>query len=328
MNRRDAVLSLLALGAVPLRCFAQDKGRRWRVGFLASRRRPASLGSDFYGAFLDKMRELGYVEGKNLVVEWRFAEGDYERLTGLAAELVQLKVDVIVTSGSPATRAAQKVTTTIPIVMAVVGDPLGSGIVTSLARPGGNLTGTSLLLGDMGPKQLEMLLSVVPKLSHVAVLFNPANFSQFPLLKSVQTAAQKTKVKILPVELRTPQEIEKAFATMRQQKAEALIVLPDPISNDNLREIAAHAAKIGLPSADSLREYVVAGGLMSYGQNYADNFRVVATYVDKIFKGANPGDLPIEQPTKFEMFINRKTAKALGLTIPQSLLISADRVIE
>jgi len=274
------------------------------------------------------MRELGYIEGKNLMIEWRFAEDDYERLPSLAAELVQLKVDVIVASGSGATRAAQNVTTTIPIVMANVGDALGSGIVKSLARPGGNITGTSLVLGDIGPKQLEMLLSVVPKLSRVAVLFNPASASYSPIQKSLQTAAQQTNVRILPVELRAAQGIENAFAIMTREKAEALIVLPDPIGNDHVRQIAENAVRTRLPSVASIREYVDAGGLMSYGQNWADNYRAAATYVDKILKGAHPGDLPVEQPTKFEMFINRKTAKALRLTIPQSLLISADQVIE
>jgi len=328
MNRRDTVLSLLVLGAAPLRSFAQQQGKVWRVGFLAPRRRPASLDSHAYGAFPQGMRELGYIEGKNLMIEWRFAEDDYERLPSLAAELVQLKVDVIVASGSGATRAAQNVTTTIPIVMANVGDALGSGIVKSLARPGGNITGTSLVLGDIGPKQLEMLLSVVPKLSRVAVLFNPASASYSPIQKSLQTAAQQTNVRILPVELRAAQGIENAFAIMTREKAEALIVLPDPIGNDHVRQIAENAGRTRLPSVASIREYVDAGGLMSYGQNWADNYRAAATYVDKILKGAHPGDLPVEQPTKFEMFINRKTAKALRLTIPQSLLISADQVIE
>jgi len=329
MNRREALLSLLLLGVIPLRSFAEQQSKLWRVGFLASRQRPASPNSDiFYGAFAQGMHELGYTEGESLVIEWRFADGHFERLPGLAAELVRLKVDVIVTSGSPATRAAQEATTTIPIVMAGVGDPLESGFVKSLARPGGNITGVSLLLGDMAPKQLEMLLRVAPKLSRTAVVFNPDNFSQFPLLKNVQAAARKVNVTILPVELRTPQEIEKAFATMAQANAEALIILPDPISNDHLQQIAKLAVRNHLPSVNSMREFVAAGGLMSYGQNYRDNFRGAATYVDKILKGATPGDLPIEQPTKFEMFINRKTAKALRLTIPQSLLISADQVIE
>ena len=329
MNRREALLLLLLLGVTPLKSFGEQQSKLWRVGFLASRQRPASPNSDiFYGAFAQGMRELGYIEGESLVIEWRFADGHFERLPGLAAELVRLKVDVIVTSGSPATRAAQEATTTIPIVMAGVGDPLESGFVKSLARPGGNITGVSLLLGDMAPKQLEMLLRVAPKLSRTAVVFNPDNFSQFPLLKNVQAAARKVNVTILPVELRTPQEIEKAFATMAQANAEALIILPDPISNDHLQQIAKLAVRNHLPSVDSMREFVAAGGLMSYGQNYRDNFRGAATYVDKILKGATPGDLPIEQPTKFEMFINRKTAKALRLTIPQSLLISADQVIE
>lgn len=330
MNNRRKFLFALGAGALaaPLSSFAQQQGKVWRVGFLAHRSRPASLDSDFYGAFPRGLRELGYVEGKNLVIEWRFADGKVERLPDLAAELVRLKVDVIVTSSTPTTSAAQKATTMIPIVMGPVADPVGSGFVKSLARPEGNITGLTNILVDISPKHLEMLLSMVPKLTRVAVLINPDNSSNIPMLKSVQAAAQRTSVKILPVEARSPQEIESAFSTMARQNTGAGIVMLDPFFFQQRRQIAELARKHRLPSISATTEYAEAGGLMGYGPNLADIYRRAATYVDKIFKGAKPGDLPVEQPTKFELVINGKTAKALGLIIPQSLLISADKVIE
>jgi putative ABC transport system substrate-binding protein len=275
------------------------------------------------------MRVLGYVEGKNLLIEWRSAEGNNERLPGLAAELVNLKVDVIVTAGGPpATSAAQKATTIIPIVMGNMGDPVGSGFVKSLARPGGNITGLSNLGSDIGPKHLEMLLSMVPKLSSVAILVNPTNSGHATILENVRAAAQKNGVKVLSVEARTPQEIENAFSTITKERAGAVIVANDSVFIAQRRQTADLATKNRLPSVQLSREYPEAGGLMSYGPIIGDNYRRAATYVDKILKGAKPADLPVEQPTKFEMVINGKTAKALGLKIPQSLLISADKVIE
>ena len=329
MNARRKLLIALGAGAltVPFASFAQQQGKVWRVGFLSQVGRPESLDSDSYGGFPRGMHQLGYVEGKNLVIEWRYADGKVERLPNLAAELVQLKVDAIVTAGAPATRAAQKATATIPIVMGSVGDPVGAGLVRSLAQPGGNITGISNLNQEIGPKRLEMLLSMVPKLARVAVLVNPDN-TPVELLKQVQAAARKSNVKILPVNARTPQGIENAFSMMAQEKAGAVIVAQDPFFVQQVRQIAQLAAKHRLPSVAGIQEYVDAGGLMSYGQNRADNYRRAATYVDKILKGAKPADLPVEQPTTFELFINRKTAKALGLKIPQSLLISADKVIE
>lgn len=328
MNRRDTVLGLLALSAAPLVSHAQQLGKIWRVGFLVPRRRPDSIDSDFIGAFPRGMRELGYVEGKNLVIEWRFADGQFERLPDLAAELVRLKVDVIVSGSSQAISALQKATTTIPVVMASSGDPIGSGFVKSLARPGGNITGLSNLTSDIGTKQLELLLSIVPKLSRVAVLVNPVNPSLATFLKNVQSAAQGVSVKVLPVEARTAREIENAFPAMTQGNASAVIVATDGLFVQQYRKIAELAAKNRLPSVSQLREYVEAGGLVSYGPNLAEQFRRAATYVDKIFKGAKPGDLPVEQSTKFELLINDKTAKALGLTISSELLSRADRVIE
>ena len=323
---------LIALGAcvltAPFGSFAQQQGKIWRVGFLSQRNRPISFDSDIFGAFRQGMRELGYVEGKNLVIEWRFADSQYERLPGLALELAQMKMDVLVAGGNDAPLAMQKATTTIPIVMANASDPVGSGLIKSLARPGGNITGLTTISYDLGPKRLEMLLGMVPKLSRVAVLVNPANTVHTRSLKQVQAAAQKLGVKILPVEARTAPEIEKAFSVMAREKAGAVMVERDALFNQQVRQFAELAMKHRLPSIFGIREYVEAGGLMSYGPNNVDGFRRAATYVDKILKGAKPGDLPVEQPTTFELFINRKTAKALGLTIPQSLLISADKVIE
>jgi putative ABC transport system substrate-binding protein len=330
MNNRRKLLVVLGAGAlaVPLSSFAQQQRKVWRVGFLSPRRRPASLDTDYFGAFPRGMRDLGYVEGKNLVIEWRFADGKFEHLPGLAAELVRLKVDVIVTAGPPAIVAAQKATTTIPIVIVTSIDPVDAGLVKSLARPGGNITGISNLSGEVSPKHLELLLTMVPKLSRVAVLVNPANSAHATMLKNVQAAAQKAHVKVLPVEARTLQEIETAFSVMTKENAGAIIVGLDPFFNQQVRQIAELAAKHRLPSISAYAVYAEGGGLMSYGSSLTDNFRRAATYVDKILKGANPGDLPVEQPTQFELFINRKTAKALGLTIPQSLLISTGKVIE
>jgi putative ABC transport system substrate-binding protein len=226
------------------------------------------------------------------------------------------------------TSAAQKATTTIPIVMTNSIDPVGSGFVASLARPGGNITGLSNLIGDLGPKHYAMLRSKHPKHSRVAILVNTTNSGHATILKAVQTAAQKTNVKLLPVQVRNPQEIESAFSTMTRENAGAVIVANDAFSNQHQRQIIELAAKNRLPSVAAMREYAEAGGLMSYEPNMLEQNRRAATYVDKILKGAKPGDLPVEQPTIFELFINRKTAKALGLTIPQSLLISADKVIE
>src|SRR5271170_1998289 len=328
MDRRKFIGSVAGgLIAVPLGAFAQQQGKVWRVGFLLARRR--ALGeTDYYRAFPRGMRELGYVEGQNLVIEWRSAEGKFERLPDLAAELVQLKLDVIVTGGTAATSAAQKATTTVPIVMVSSNDPLVSGFVKSLARPGGNITGISDLAVDLTAKDLEILHSVVHELSRLAVLVNPGNSSHATIVKNVQKAALKTDMKILPLEARTPQEIENAFSTMTQQNAGAVFVANDALLNQQGEQIADLATKYRLPSVFGIRESVDVGGLMSYGPSLSDCYRRAATYVDKILKGAKPADLPVEQPTKLELVINMKTAKALGLTIPQSVLLRADEMIQ
>ena len=328
-NRRSLIFSLSAVAlTMPLGSLAQHLGKVWRVGFLAARRRPVSFDADFFGAFPRGMRDLGYVEGKNLVIEWRFSDGHYERLPDLAAELVNLKVDVIVASGPPVIVAMQKATKTIPIVILTGLDPVEAGFVKTLARPGGNITGVSNLSGEISPKQLEMLLTMVPKLARVAVLVNPDNPAHPAVLKNLRAAAQKVGIKVLPVEARTSQEIEAGFSLMNKEHAGAIIVALDVFLVQQRRQIAELALKNRLPSIAVYREHVEDGGLMSYGENIAEQLRRVAVFVDKILKGAKPADLPVEQATKLELVINRKAANALGLTIPQSLLITADQVIQ
>jgi len=327
-NRRRLIVALGASALAAPFAFAQQQSKIWCVGFLASRHVDFVDSDYYYGPFRQGMRELGYVEGKNVVIEWRSAEGKFERLPGLATELVNLQAAVIVTAGTPATSAAQKATTTIPIVMGSVADPVGNGFIKSLARPAGNITGLSYMAGDVSPKQLEMLLDMVPKLSRVALLLNPSNSANMKSLEIVQAAGQKLGLKILRADARTPQEIENAFSWIRQQNAGALMMWTEPFFLQQKTQIAELAAKHRLPAIGGDRIYSEAGVLMSYGPNIADQYRRAATYVDKIFKGAKPTDLPVEQPTKFELVINRKTVTALGLTIPQRLLLSADKVIE
>lgn len=330
MNKRRTLILALgaALAAVLSPVFAQQHAKVWRVGFLSPRRRPASLESDYYGAFPLRMSELGYVEGRNLAIEWRFADGEYDRLPAMAADLVAMKVDAIVALGPPGALAAQKATATVPIVFVVSTDPVGAGLVRSLAQPGGNITGISNLGGDVSPKHLEMLLALVPRIADVAVLVNPGNPAHGAILENVKAAAQTRGTRIVPAKARTPEEIERAFAGMAKERAGAVIVALDPLFIQQRGQIAGLAAKHRLPSAFAFRESVEAGGLLSYGQNQVDIYRRVADYVDRILKGVKPGDLPVEQPAKLELFINSKTATALGLTIPHSLLISADKVIE
>ena len=326
-NRRKLIVALGAsVLAAPLRIRAQQAKKSVVVGFLGTQDQLSA--QTVVAAFKQGLQELGYVEGKNLTLHLRFADGKFERVPGLAAELVNLKADVILSGGTVTTSALQKATGTIPIVMANTFDPVGNGLVKTLARPGGNITGLSSLGDDIGGKHLEMLLSVAPKLSRVAVLLNPGNQSNPLVLKSIQSAALKTSAKILPLEARTAPEIENAFSAMTQGKAGAVIVARDGFFIRQARPIAELALKNRLPSISERANYAEGGGLMSYGVNQGEQFRRAAAYVDKIFKGAKPADLPVEQPTKFELVINRKTAKALGLTIPQALLISADKVIE
>ena len=326
-NRRKLIVALGASAlAAPFRICAQPVKKSVVVGILGVQDQPSA--EPLLSAFKQGLQEFGYVEGKNLTLQLRFADGKLERVPGLATELVSLKVDIIVSFGTVTTIALQKATSTIPIVMANTFDPVGAGMVKTLARPGGNITGLSSLGGDIGGKHLEMLLSVAPKLSRVAVLLNPGNQSNPLLLKSIQSAALKTSAEILPLEARTVPEIENAFSAMTQGKAGAVIVARDGLFISQARQISELALKNRLPSISEQSEHAEAGGLMSYGVNQREQFRRAATYVDKILKGAKPADLPVEQPAKFELVINLKTAKALGLTIPQSLLLRADEVIQ
>ena len=329
MNSRRKLLVALSAGALaaPLACFAQQqRSKVARIGLLEAS--SASSSATLREALIRGLRELGYMEGKNMIIEERWAEGNYERLPGLATELVQMKVDVIVAGSTPTVQAAQRGTSTIPIVMVRVGDPVGSGFVASLARPGGNITGLSNISVDVSSKYLELLRAAVPRLSRVTVLVNPANPIHRDVLKRVQATEKTNSVTISPVEASIASQIEAAFGAMTRERAGALIVLPDSFFSSQARRIAELAAQQRLPTMFWTRDAVESGGLMSYGQNSAEHYYRAATYIDKILKGAKPGDLPVEQATKIELVINLKTAKAIGLTIPQQLILQADKVIE
>jgi putative ABC transport system substrate-binding protein len=300
-----------------------------RVGFLnaGSRSDPASQHNR--DVFRQGLRDLGYVESQNIVIEYRWAEGKLDRLPDLAAELVRLKVDIIVAVQTQATVAAKNATGTIPIVMVAATDPVGQGLIASLARPGGNVTGLSFTVGvDTVGKGLELLKETVPKVRRVAILSNPANQAQALGIRNAQVAAGSLGVQLQLLEARGPSEFDGAFAAMAKERVEALLVVADTMFYLHRARLAELAAKRHLPAAHGYRENVEAGGLMSYGPSLPDNYRRAARVVDKILKGAKPADLPVEQPTKFELVLNLKAAKALGLTFPQSLLLRADQVIE
>ncbi len=282
----------------------------------------------WYQAFRLGLRDRGWVEGKNISIDYRYAEGRSDRLSDLAANLVRLKVDVIVVAVTPDALAAQKATRTIPIVMASAGDPVATGLVESLARPGGNVTGLSQLNQELAGKRLELLKEMVPKLSRVAVLWNPQGVASTLNWKEIQLPARQLGVQLHSLEVRSPNEFDKAFEDATRARAGALFIAGDPVFTANLKRIAGLAAKSRLPSIFQFSEYANFGGLVAYGPDRSDMYRRAATFVDKILKGAKPGDLPVEQPTKFELVINMKTAKALGIKIPNSILVQATRVIE
>jgi len=305
---------------------AQQAATPPRIGYLTNESLSATSARG--EAFRQGLRELGYVEGKTLVIEWRSAEGKLDRVPALAAELVRLKVDVIVTIGSSVSRSAKEATSTIPIVMAQVNDPIGDGLVTSLGRPGGNITGLSTLAPELSGKRLELLKEVVPKLSRVAVMGTstiPGNTQQ---LKETELAAEAFGVKVQYLDVLNPKEVESAFRGANKARAEALLGLGGPVLNSRRTQVVELAVKSRLPAVYWRSDFVEAGGLMSYGTSFTDLWRRAATYVDKILKGAKPADLPVEQPTKFEFFINLKAAKQIGLTIPPNVLARADRVIK
>ena len=326
MKRKITVLALSALlFALSVSAEAQQAGKVPRIGYLVG----ASLSTNpRREAFRQGLRELGYVEGKNIVIEWRSAEGKFDRLPALAAELVSLKVDVIVTAGPTPTRAAKEATKKIAIVMAQDPDPVGSGFVASLARPGGNITGLATLAPELSGKQLELLKEIIPKLSRVAVLGTSTVPGNVQTVREIELAADALKVKIQYLNVPGPKDIETAFQAARKAHAEAALVLASTVFNSYRTEVIDLSVKSQLPAIFYSAEYAELGGLMAYATSYVDLYRRVATYVDKILKGTRPADLPVEQPTKFELIINLKTAKQIGLTIPPNVLARADRVIK
>jgi putative ABC transport system substrate-binding protein len=327
-NRRVFIGTLAGcLLVAPLVVWAQQPaGRVHRIRFLGNT--TPALEANLVGPFREGLRELGYVEGQNIVIEYRWVEGKYERAPTLLAELLARNVEVIVTAGTPASLAAQKATMSIPVVVVGVGDPVVTGLVASLARPGGNLTGLTSIGEALEGKRLELLREVAPKVSHVAVLWNPVNPTLKGALDELQAAAAVLRMKVLTLSVRAADEFDDAFAAIARERPGALLVLGDRLFLQNRARIMAFAAKNRLPGVHAYRELVEAGGLMSFGPSYAGMHRRAAYYVDRILKGTKPGDLPVERPKTFELVVNLKAAKALGLTIPQSVLARADQVIE
>ena len=323
IERRKFLATLGGAAAWPLAARAQQAGKIHKVGYLSP-----SLPSVYSPLLFDDLRELGWFEGKNVTFEYRFAENRLERLPELAAELVRLNVDVIVAVGTLGPLAAKRATTTIPIVMLSAGDPLGTGLVDSLARPGGNVTGMSLMVPDLGGKRLELLKELLPRLSRVAVLWNAANPYPAIVFKETQAAGRKLGIEVHSLEVRGPDDLDGAFAAARLQHPDALISVEDPLTFTYRKRIADFAVVEQLPSLHGFSEEVKAGALISYGANQPDLIRRAAGYVDKILKGAKPADLPVQQPTTFELVINLKTARALALEVPPTLLARADEVIE
>jgi putative ABC transport system substrate-binding protein len=329
-NRREFLSAAMAsLLSVPLAAEGQHAWKVPRVGFLSAQSASDPQAQRALDVFRQSLRELGYMEGQSVAIEYRWAEGKPERLPELATELVRLKVDVIVTAGGvPPAQAAQRATKEIPIVATGAVDPVAAGLVTSLARPGGNITGLAQISDQLVGKELELLKEVAPKVTRVAVLWNPTNPGNTHQLRGAEQAAAALELRLQPVEARSPGEIDRAFVAMMRERAEALLVLLDATFYDQRARIVDLAAKSRLPAVYGYSVFAETGGLMSYAANRFDVARYMAVYVNKILKGAKPGDLPVEQPTKFELIINLKTAKALRLAIPPSLLLRADQVIE
>jgi putative ABC transport system substrate-binding protein len=319
-----SILVAMMLLAVGVTAHAQQPTKVPRIGYLvASNPSPASARIE---AFRQGLRDLGYIEGQNLIIEYRYAEGKLDRLPELAAELVRLKVDAIFVTSTSAVQAAKKATTTVPIV-SVSGDPVGLGLVASLARPGGNVTGLANLTSELAGKRLELLKEVLPSVSRVAVLWNPVASSSALRMMETEAAAPSLGIKLQPVEVREANDFERAFSALKRERADALFPLRSPFISNHVKRIVELAAKNRVPGMYDASEFPEAGGLMSYGTMLPDLDRRAAVYVDKILKGAKPVDLPVEQPTKFELIINLKTAKQIGLTIPPNVLVRADKVI-
>ena len=329
MNIRGLGVTLAAaLGILlwPLVTGAQQAGHLHRIGFLGNS--TAALEANLVGPFRDGLRELGYIEGQNAVIEYRWAEGRYERLPVLIGELLALKVEVIVTAGTPATLAVKKATTTVPLVMIAVGDPIGTGIVPSLSRPGGNITGLTSISPELDGKRLELLREIIPGMSHIAVFWNSASPLQVVGERRTQAAAAALHMKVLSLGVRNEEGLEKAFVEMIREKPDALLVLADRLFLHHRARIMAFAAQHRLPGVHAYRELVEAGGLMSFGPSYAAMHKRAAYFVDKILKGANPGDLSVERPASFELVVNLKAASALGQTIQQSVLMRATEIMQ
>lgn len=325
-NRRKLIVALGASAlASPIASFAQQQGKIWRIGFLGTA--SASGYVKEVDAIRAGLRDLGYVEGKNIVIEYRWAESNPERLKEMAAELAALKVDVIITHSLPGARTAARATTTIPIVIADGADPVAAGLVASLARPGGNITGSTAFQTELGAKRLELLKEVVPRLKRVSVLFNPLNPGNAVYVRQMETAAKAMKVELHQFEVRVPEEFPGAFTAMAKKRVEAAMIGEDPLLNSNVGVIAALAATHRLP-AIGITIFADAGGLLGYSANRPLLYGRAASFVDKILKGAKPGDLPIERATKFDLIVNLKTAQALGVKIPPQLLQHADKAIE
>lgn len=305
---------------------AQEGKKISRIGFLGNS--TAALEANLVGPFRQGLRDLGYIEGKNILIEYRWAEGKYERFPELIDELIHLKVEIIVTAGTPASLAVKKATTSIPLVMIAVGDPVGTGLIASLAHPGGNVTGLTSIAADLEGKRLELLREVVPTLSHVAVFWNPASPFQVVAEKEVQAAAQLFRIKVLSLGVQAPEQFDNAFAKIRRHRPEALNVLADRLFLHNRARIMDFAVQNRLPGVHAYVELVEAGGLMSYGPSYPGMHRRAAYFVDRILKGTKPADLPVEQPAKFELVINLKAAKKIGVTVPPLVLYRANKIIK
>ena len=324
-QRRQFLITTGVLLAAPRAAWAQQRSKVVRLGFVTT---GTASTSDFVASFRDELRKLGWIEGQNIIVDYRYAMGDTQQLPALVAELLRLKVDLIVATSTPGALAAKSATSEIPIVFSMVSDPVASGIVTGLARPGGNITGWSNMLPETSRKLLELLKEVVPKASRLVVLFDPSNAGKVLEIKALQANAQRGGLTVQPLEVRSLNDVKAAFASMPPRRPDGLIALHDSVTGPNRKEIVEFAAEAKLPAIYQVSEFVDAGGLMSYGLNIAKQYRRTAVYVDKILRGAKPGDLPVEQPTVFELVINLKAAQGLGLVIPQSILLRADRLIE
>ena len=328
-NRRDLILGIGAAAVVfPLRSFAQAPNKVWRIAYLDLGSRQSVVDAGRHSALIDGLRERGYIEGRNFVFEGGYADGDANRLPALAAELVRRNVDLIVSTGVPASQAAKRATATIPIVVTLATDPVGEGFAVSLARPGRNMTGMSTGNDDTAPKLVELLVLAAPKLKRIAVITNASVGSHPALLLRLQAAAKQAGRQVAPMPVRTAQDIDRGFEAITRDRADAVITLADSFLLAQRAQIAALALRHRLPSIYPQQQYAEAGGLLSYGGDFNDNFRRVGIFVDKIFQGAKPGDIPFEQPTRYYLVVNRKTADALGIKLSGELLTRADKVIE